>query len=341
MSSEQLPATTSSSLPAAALAGTSTWSTATAAYLAAGVDSRETERAYRRHLAAFAAAQHQLELEDGGERRAITLAPIRTLGDVTPAHMLAWRSQLTSSSSLSPASQAQALAALRGFLRWAGALGLHSVPGDAWREALRTPRAEVRRPYAVLTEGEILELLRAAATQRDRAILAVMLGGGLRAGEVAALEVGDLHQLEQGMALHIRQGKGRKDRTVPLGADTARLILEHLHAGGRKLGEGGALFMREDRADTGAARAITSRAVGMVVTRTARAAGIVGKDCSPHTLRHTYALRALRAGASVPAVSKLLGHASIATTQRYLDHLELDELRDAVPALPELEPAAA
>ncbi len=64
------------------------------------------------------------------------------------------------------------------------------------------------------------------------------------------------------------------------------------------------------------------------------AAGIAAKQISPHSLRHTYALRALRHGGNVVAVSKLLGHASIATTQRYLDHLQLSELRRAVPYLP-------
>jgi site-specific recombinase XerD len=58
------------------------------------------------------------------------------------------------------------------------------------------------------------------------------------------------------------------------------------------------------------------------------------KKTSPHALRHTYAIRCLRAGASVVAVSKLLGHAGIATTQRYVDHLATEELRASVPALP-------
>jgi site-specific recombinase XerD len=63
-------------------------------------------------------------------------------------------------------------------------------------------------------------------------------------------------------------------------------------------------------------------------------AGLAAKAISPHALRHTYAIRALRAGGNVIAVQKLLGHASVATTQRYLDHLALGELRAAVPPLP-------
>jgi len=58
------------------------------------------------------------------------------------------------------------------------------------------------------------------------------------------------------------------------------------------------------------------------------------KKISPHSLRHGYALRALRQGAKVPALQKLLGHASVATTSLYVDHLDLAELRAAVPTLP-------
>jgi integrase/recombinase XerC len=70
------------------------------------------------------------------------------------------------------------------------------------------------------------------------------------------------------------------------------------------------------------------------VAKLVETAGIAAKQISPHSLRHTYALRAPRHGGNVVAVSKLLGHASIATTQRYLDHLQLSELRRAVPHLP-------
>ena len=68
--------------------------------------------------------------------------------------------------------------------------------------------------------------------------------------------------------------------------------------------------------------------------RAVAAAGVDAKRISPHSLRHSFALRSLRAGANVVAVSKLLGHASVSTTQRYVDHLALAELRAAVPPLP-------
>jgi integrase/recombinase XerC len=79
---------------------------------------------------------------------------------------------------------------------------------------------------------------------------------------------------------------------------------------------------------------LSTRAVGDVVKRLATVAGVTARRTTPHSLRHTYAIRALRAGANIVAVSKLLGHASITTTQVYLSHLELGELRAAVPHLP-------
>ena len=65
-----------------------------------------------------------------------------------------------------------------------------------------------------------------------------------------------------------------------------------------------------------------------------RQAGIDAKRISPHSLRHSFALRTLRYSGNVVAVSKLLGHSQLTTTQRYVDHLELDELREVIPTLP-------
>jgi integrase/recombinase XerD len=68
--------------------------------------------------------------------------------------------------------------------------------------------------------------------------------------------------------------------------------------------------------------------------RLAERAEIDAKKISPHSLRHTAALRAIRAGVPPPGVQKFLGHANLATTSRYIDHIELDEQREALPDLP-------
>lgn len=242
----------------------------------------------------------------------------------------------------SPATKAQAVTALRPFLTWARTMGAHSLSGDVLTAALRVPRATVLRPYTVLTEAEIAALIGAASTPRDTALLAVLLGGGLRVAEVVGLDCSDVIDVEGGAALHVRQGKGRKDRVVPILPSTAAAIRRSLAATGRALGDPGPLFLAHDRA-AGArgdqATRLSARSVGRLVTTLTARAGIDARRVSPHSLRHSYAVRALRAGANVAAVSKLLGHANVATTSRYLDHLAIAELRAAVPELPGLSAA--
>lgn len=304
----------------AALAGGTPWPAVVDAYLAAAIDSDHTRRAYRRHLT-----------------NAFTAIGAATVADISGAQLAGYRASVTSSA-LAPASQGQALAALRAFLRWSGSMGAHTLPADVIATALRTPKAAVQRPYQVLTEPEIAATLAAAVTSRDRALLAVLLGSGLRVAEAVALDVPDLiEDADGGMTLYVRQGKGRKDRQVPVRADVAGLLRTYLTATDRRLGDTGALFRAHDRgvASRSSERArLTERAVAYLVKRTTERAGVTAKSLSPHSLRHTFGIRSLRAGGNVVAVSKLLGHASITTTQKYVDHLAVSELRSAIPPLP-------
>lgn len=207
------------------------------------------------------------------------------------------------------------------------------------------PPNDVARPFSVLTDAEVVRLFEAVETattakgaprsrerrDRDAAILAVMLGAGLRAAEVVALEVRDVTAGEGGTVLAVR-GKGGKSRSVPVREDVAGPVLRYLHTTGRRLGDTGALFTREGER-TG--KHLTTRTVGMLTAEYAGAAGIeAARAFSPHACRHTYAVRAARAGASVETLRRVLGHSNVATTGKYLDHLSLADLRDALPALP-------
>ncbi len=328
--------TTPAALPQLAAAAGTSWPVVLDAYLATAVDSDHTRRAYRRHVTA-----------------ALEWCGVPTLAELTGGALAAYRAHVTSLS-VAPASQAQALAALRSFLTWSRTMGAHGLPGDVVQVALRTPRATVLRPYHVLSDAEIARVLGAADTPRDRALLAVLLGAGLRAAEVCGLDVRDVQEDgDGGTVLLVRQGKGRKDRAVPVQPDVARLVRTYLAASGRRLGDEGPLFRAHDRAAHRRGeqrrrerdhqqrvqyrddRRLSTRAVGYLVQRATAAAGVEAKAISPHSLRHSFALRALRHGGNVVAVSKLLGHASIVTTQKYVDHLAVAELRAAVPALPE------
>jgi integrase/recombinase XerC len=294
------------------------WREVVDVYLAT-LDSEGTRRAYQRHIVA-----------------AFTVLEVLTVADLTGRDLAEYRVAVANTGA-APATQAQALAAMRSFLKWAKTIEAHALPGEVVAQMLKTPRSTVLKPYNVLSEPELGAMLRVAVNPRDRAIVAVMLGGGLRVSEVVGLDVSDIQEDADGEAvLYVRMGKGRKDRAVPIRAEVTVYLRRYLAATARRLGGTGPLFTAEDR---GAAhrgpRRLSSRAVGDLVEKYRKAAGIEdGKQISPHALRHTYALRALRAGANVVAVSKLLGHASISTTQRYVDHLAVSELRAAVAALP-------
>ncbi len=300
-------------LPASAAA---TWQRALEVFLDARTDSTHTRRAYRRQITE---AMRDLQ--------------VATLDELTGEALADWRARLVAGG-LAPGSQSQALAALRSFLRFTRGFSLHRLGDELIRETLRTPRAETRRPYQVLADWEIGALLAACATDRDRALVAILIGGGLRAAEVVGLNVDDLSEDQDGELVMVVRGKGRKERVVPLRRDVARIVRRYLSTSGRTLGDTGPLLLSDDRAGRSVDGRLSTRAVGYLLARLVAAAGIDGKRISPHSTRHTYAIRALRAGASAITVQKLLGHASVTTTQRYLDHLETAELRSAVPDLP-------
>jgi integrase/recombinase XerC len=178
---------------------------------------------------------------------------------------------------------------------------------------------------------------------RDRALLGVLLGAGLRVSEVAAMDLDDILEDSDGeMLLHVRAGKGNKSRTVPVRSDVAGLMRTYLIETGRYMGGEGPLFLAWDPgAATRTSRRLSPRSIAYIVARVTEEAAIVAKRISPHALRHTYALRALRKSGNVVAVSKLLGHSQLSTTQRYVDHLETSELRLTVPHLPGLEVSPA
>jgi integrase/recombinase XerD len=300
----------------APLQATTPWRVVLEAYLA-GRDSEHTRRAYRRHI--------ELALEAIG---------VATLTELNGILLGEWRAHIAGSK-LAAGSQAQHLAALRSFLKWSRTFGAHALPQDVIAEALRAPRATVLKPYVTISEPEAGRLLAACTNPRDKALIALLLGAGLRAAELVGLDVGDVHEDAEGeTVLHVRAGKGRKDRIVPVRAEVAGIVRHDLVATGRTLSSEGPLLLSEDPAKRRADRRLSTRAVGYLIDRLCERAGIDAKKISPHSVRHTFAIRALRAGASPVAAQKLLGHSSLSTTSRYLDHLELGELRQAVPELP-------
>ena len=294
-----------------------TWEDAVKVFLASGVDSAGTRRAYARHL-----------------RRAGEIFGWLPVAQITGVDLASYRASVLESG-LAPSTQGQSLSALRSFLGWVGSLGGHDLPSESIRAALRIPKATVKTRYAVITEKEI-GLMFAAAGARERALLGVMLGAGLRVAEAAALSVCDIIEDQDGdVSLFVVLGKGMKDRVVPIRPEVDALLRVYLVESGRHLGDEGRLFLAYDRgARKRRTAGVTTRTLCRLITELAQRAGISAKRVTPHSLRHTYALRCLRAGGNVVAVAKLLGHSSISTTQLYVDHLATSELRSSVAALP-------
>jgi integrase/recombinase XerD len=145
---------------------------------------------------------------------------------------------------------------------------------------------------------------------RDRAILEVMYGGGLRISEVVGLDVDDV-DLEEGSVRAI--GKRNKERAVPLGRFAVESVRDYLTRSRPALarpGSGPAMFLnvRGGR--------LTRQGADRIIKAAAARAGLT-KRVTPHTLRHSFATHLLEGGADVRVVQELLGHASLATTQIY------------------------
>ncbi|MCP3960502.1 MAG: tyrosine-type recombinase/integrase [bacterium] len=298
------------------------WPAVLETFLGSKIERENTRRAYRRHLEALATW--------------CKAEGVRTPAALSTALLGRYRAELLAGD-VGPATCSQAIAAIRSFVRWARVFAPHLPGSDVLREVFALPRAKVERPYSILTPAEAGALLDAAEADgaKSFALVALMLGAGLRVSETTALEIRSLVETDRGELLVHVQGKGGCSRTVPLGKDVVDVVRAYLHASGRSLGDGGRLFVAEDRGATSRDTAsMTPNAVFLILRRLVDRAGIRAKTVSPHSLRHTFAVRYLRAGrGDVAALQKILGHASLTTTQRYVDHLQVDELAETMPAL--------
>jgi integrase/recombinase XerD len=238
-----------------------------------------------------------------------------TSGDVA-AHLAALRRTHNA------ASVARALSSIRGFHRF---LVEEGIRGDD--PTLDLPSISVTDLLPKALSEEETELLLGAIVGtgpmilRDRALLEVLYGTGARVSEVVGLNLGDVIAAVEGTDLPLLRvlGKGDKERVVPLGGLARDALAEWLSGQGRPLVEPKKWRRRSD------AEAVFLNARGGRLTRVGvfgvvkKYAGRVGlaEKVSPHVLRHSCATHMLGRGADVRVVQELLGHASIATTQRY------------------------
>jgi site-specific recombinase XerD len=171
------------------------------------------------------------------------------------------------------------------------------IPRMRWRARLPT----------VLSAMEIEKLLGALSTPRQRAVVLVMYGAGLRISEALALHIEDIDS--QRMQLRVRDGKGGRDRNVPL---SPRLLAE-LRAYYRHYRPSGPLlFTGRNRQEP-----LARMAINKALRTAARKIGL-DKRVSPHALRHSFATHLLELGTDIRSVQVLLGHAALRSTTTYL-----------------------
>lgn len=220
---------------------------------------------------------------------------------------------------LSPASVARSLSAVKTFHRY---LVQNDVCSVNPARSLRTPRLPRRLPH-VLSVRQVRRLLGAPPAGeplgiRDRAILAILYGCGLRVSEAAGLMLDDVDF----DALFVRvRGKGDRERLVPFG-DMTRGALEAYLDGPRFVGDrtddAGRVFLGRRR------NGLTRMGLWQIVRRAALRVDLAD-EVTPHTLRHSFATHLVEAGADLLAVQMMLGHSSVVTTQIYT-HLDKGHL---------------
>jgi len=215
------------------------------------------------------------------------------------------------------ASIARRVGATHTFYRWAVDEGRISHDPSL---LLGRPKVANRLP-TVLRAGEAVDLVErpdagaaedpidTAVALRDRAILELLYGSGLRVSEVTSLRREDLDL--DGARVLVR-GKGSKERRVPVSDDAVAAVRAWLADGRCHLATGseGPLFVNRRR------KPMSARDVRAMVAGYAGSL-LPGRRIGPHTLRHSYATHLLEGGADIRAVQELLGHSSVATTQRY------------------------
>lgn len=205
---------------------------------------------------------------------------------------------------LSKRSQARLLSSLNSFFDYLVSEGERK---DNPSSAVDSPKLGKYLPV-VLSVEEVRAILKAAPNERDRAILEVLYGCGLRVSEVCSLKISEVYLKDMFVKV---MGKGSKERLVPMAPSTASAIMNYLSV--RPESDAGCedvLFLNRF------GRALSRVAVFKMVKSVALVAG-VDKNLSPHTFRHSFATHLIENGADLRVVQEMLGHESILTTEIY------------------------
>jgi integrase/recombinase XerD len=199
------------------------------------------------------------------------------------------------------------------------------------RDDLPLPKTPGRLPV-VLSPEEIARLIEGAANLRHRTILMTLYGTGMRRAELCRLQLHDIDSAR--MMIHVREGKGRKDRDIPL-SDT---LLAQLRTWWRSQRDKSSPWLFPSHQERLAGEPMSDKTVWHACLFAARRAGIT-KRIHPHTLRHSFATHLVEAGTDLYTVMRLLGHADLRDTEVYI-HLSKRHLQAPTNPLDALQLAA-
>ena len=239
-----------------------------------------------------------------------------------PDHLRSYQAYLLRERKLCPGSVENHVAALRFFF-------VRTLRRHEFREYLPYPKTPRKLPN-ILSQEEVARLINASTNLFQRTLLMVLYGTGMRRSELARLKIA--HIDSQRMIIHVVDGKGHKDRDLPL----SPTLLENLRIYWQRLKPRTYLFpsrLHRDREQP-----ISDKAVWWACTEAAKKCGL-RKAVSPHLVRHAWATHLLEAGTDLRTIQLLLGHEDLEVTARYL-HLSAQHLQKVANPIEELKLAS-
>jgi integrase/recombinase XerC len=267
---------------------------------------------FLRHLKEKNASPHTIKAYSGDLANFSAYAGPRGWKQIDHIAVRGFLSQLYEKG-LSKTSVARSLAAVRSLYRW---LAREGVVEQNPAKLVATPKLPKKLPRVPTIEemnfvldGEMPEA--AAFPERDRLMLELLYGCGIRNSELTGINLDDIRLSAEAILI---RGKGKKERYVPFGGSAKSALASYLPARQASLSGAGkttpALLINHRGGR------LTTRSVGRIIKKIAVAKGL-SPDVHPHTLRHAFGTHMLEEGADLRAIQELLGHERLATTQRY------------------------
>jgi integrase/recombinase XerC len=265
-----------------------------------------------RHLRERNASAHTIKAYTGDLSEFATYAGPRDWNDIDHIAIRGFLARLYEKG-LSKTSVARSLAAVRSLYRW---LAQEGIVEQNPAKLVATPKLPKKLPRVPtidemnsVLDGQMPEV--AAFPERDRMMLELLYGCGIRNSELIGINLDDIRLSAEAILI---RGKGKKERYAPFGDSVKNALAAYLPARRALLAEtcrNTAALLINRRGGR-----LTTRSVGRIIKKIAVAKGL-SPDVHPHTLRHAFGTHMLEEGADLRAIQELLGHERLATTQRY------------------------